>query len=78
MRDKTVYCSMSGCENAADVKIAAPWKEGRFAELKTYGYACHACAPEALELAKKRANKPLHLSEGETVGEIAEYEVFKG
>lgn len=78
MRYDTIYCSMSGCENAAEMKIAAPWKDGRFAELKTYGYACKKCAPEALAIARERVRKPVRLAAGETIGEIGTYELFKG
>lgn len=78
MRDTTVYCSMSGCENAATIKIAAPWKYGHFSELKTYGYACDACAPEALARVQAQRGKLVNLAPGEFLGEIGTYEIFKG
>lgn len=35
-----VECSLADCHAPASYKIAAPWSDGRFAELKTYGHAC--------------------------------------
>jgi hypothetical protein len=35
-----VICSFPGCHQNAALKIAARWREGRFAELKTFGFAC--------------------------------------
>jgi hypothetical protein len=35
-----VRCSMPECEEPAAYKIAAPWSDGQFSELKTYGHAC--------------------------------------
>jgi hypothetical protein len=31
---------MPNCEEPACYKVAAPWSDGRFSELKTYGHAC--------------------------------------
>jgi hypothetical protein len=31
---------MPDCDAAAKYKIAAPWSDGQFKELKTYGHAC--------------------------------------
>jgi hypothetical protein len=35
-----VGCDEPGCTREAVFKIAAPWTDGRFWELKTYGFAC--------------------------------------
>lgn len=41
MRDPgDVGCSVEGCGEPATYKVAAPWRGGSFAELKTYGFAC--------------------------------------
>ena len=40
MPKTVVRCLMSDCGEPATYKIAAPWSDGRFSELKTYGHAC--------------------------------------
>ena len=41
MIDKTtVRCDIPGCGEPATHKIAAPWSDQWFSELKTYGFAC--------------------------------------
>ncbi len=40
MPSTVVRCSLPGCDETASYKIAAPWSDGSFAELKTYAYAC--------------------------------------
>jgi len=40
MPKTVVRCSMADCGEPATYKISAPWSDGRFSELKTYGHAC--------------------------------------
>ena len=35
-----VGCSLPECNEPASYKIAAPWSDGSFSELKTFGHAC--------------------------------------
>jgi len=37
-----VKCSHPGCQAEATYKVASPWQEGPFAELRTFGYCCPA------------------------------------
>ena len=67
-----VLCSMPDCGEVADSKIAAPWKYGRFSELKTYGYACSDHVQDVLLDAEARAEAVL-LAPGEWLGEIEDY-----
>lgn len=67
-----VRCSNPGCCAEAEAKIAAPWKDGAFSELKTYGYACPEHTEAVVASAQKRL-KPTHYSPGETVGPIKSY-----
>lgn len=69
-----VKCSNPGCRAEAKAKVAAPWKDGAFSELKTYGYTCPECAGAVIAYAEKRP-KPPRLSAGESVGAIATYEL---
>jgi hypothetical protein len=69
-----VRCSNPGCQATASKKIAAPWKDGAFSELKTYAYACGAHPDAMLDYAHKRP-KPSHYSPGEWVGEIGVYDL---
>lgn len=69
-----VRCSNPGCRAEAEAKIAAPWKDGAFAELKTYGYACSEHAAAIVAYANMRP-KPGHYSAGESVGAISTYEL---
>jgi hypothetical protein len=69
-----VRCSNPGCRAEADAKIAAPWKDGAFSELKTYGYSCGDHAEAMIAYAHRRP-KPALLSGGESVGAIAAYEL---
>lgn len=69
-----VRCSHSGCRSEASRKIAAPWKDGSFSELKTYGYACPDHSDAVLGYAQKRP-KPGYFSPGETIGAIGVYEL---
>lgn len=67
-----VRCSNPGCRAEAKAKIAAPWKDGAFAELKTYGYTCPEHAEAVVAYAQQRP-KPTRFSPGETVGPISSY-----
>jgi hypothetical protein len=67
-----VRCSVPRCGEAAESKVAAPWKGGSFSELKTYGYTCGQHFAEMIEYAKNRP-KPTRLPPGESVGEIGTY-----
>jgi hypothetical protein len=69
-----VKCSVRDCRKDAEVKIAAPWKDGRFSELKTYGYACADHTDSVIGAARKRP-KPETFSPEESVGEIGAYEL---
>src|SRR5262245_59036079 len=40
MTFSVVSCSMSDCAEPATYKVAAPWSDGSFSELKTFGFAC--------------------------------------
>ena len=40
MSSTIVRCNVAGCGEPAAYKIAAPWSDGAFTELKTYGHAC--------------------------------------
>ena len=71
-----VRCSMPGCQEAATQKIAAPWQNGRFSELKTYGFACPAHADSVLLIAERRP-KPRLPTPGESVGGIAAYDLVR-
>lgn len=69
-----VRCSVPGCEHEATAKIAAPWTYGRFAEQKTYGYACPDHIDEVLARVRSR-RRPPRLDAGETLGTIEAYEM---
>jgi hypothetical protein len=72
-----VRCNLPGCEEPASYKIAAPWSDGSFAELKTYGHAC----PDHLGLVFREAQdrqNAYHPSPGETVEEIGIYRFDQG
>jgi len=74
MRKTIVKCSMPGCREDAESKVAAPWNDGSNAELKTFGYACSNHCEPVLAYAQKRP-KPRHLTASETVGGISAYEL---
>lgn len=77
MAKTIVSCSSPQCHGLATYKIAAPWKDGRFNELKTYGHACAAHLQEALERARER-RRHYELGAEETVGEITAYHFEEG
>jgi hypothetical protein len=72
-----VRCSMSGCHELATYKIAAPWSDGSFSELKTYGHACSdhlGCVFRDAEQ-RREAYQP---TPGEVVEEIGIYRYEQG
>jgi hypothetical protein len=73
----TVTCSAPGCAEEATYKIAAPWSDGRFHELKTFGFACADHLGEVFRAAeaRRRAYTP---SQGETIEEIGLYRYEPG
>ena len=72
MPKTVVKCSMPGCTQVANSKVAAPWQDGRNAELKTYGYACSSHS-ETLKAYAEERPRPRHLSPTETIGTIRTY-----
>ena len=64
MPTTTVRCSLADCREPASYKIAAPWSDGSFSELKTYGFACSnhlgyifRCAEERQKRLSPRARR---------------------
>jgi hypothetical protein len=77
MPTTTVRCSMPECREPASYKIAAPWSDGSFSELKTYAFACsnHLGPVFRWAEARQEAYAP---APGETVEEIAIYRYEQG
>ena len=77
MRRTTVQCEIPGCGEPATHKIAAPWSDGRFSELKTYGFACAQHVGEVCAKAEVRwlDYEPVP---SESVGAIAIYRFEEG
>jgi hypothetical protein len=71
-RSSVVRCSHPGCQELAQYKIAAPWSDGAFSELKTYGHSCSDHLGDVFRQAEDRreAYKP---GPGESVEEIGIY-----
>jgi hypothetical protein len=67
-----VKCSFPGCDDVAVTKVAALWKDGRNAELKTYGYACPAHAEDVVAAAEDRVTV-YRFAPGEFVGKISTF-----
>ena len=72
-----VCCSEAGCSEPATYKIAAPWSDGSFAELKTYGYACADHVGSVFRTAEER-RQAYHPSLGETLEDIGIYKYEQG
>ena len=72
-----VKCGVPECAEPAVYKIAAPWTDGRFAELKTYGHSCADHLGEVFRGAEDR-RQDYHPSPGETVEEIGIYRYEQG
>jgi hypothetical protein len=68
---------MAHCREAACYKVAAPWSDGRFSELKTYGHACAEHLRAIFQAAEERraTYKP---APGETVDDIGIYRYQTG
>lgn len=75
--DRVVLCSEPCCEAPAVYKIAAPWSDGRFSELKTYGFACVDHLRDVLRSAETRwlDYEPV---KGEVVQDIGIYRYERG
>lgn len=72
MPQTLVNCSHPGCPEPAAWKVASPWEDGRFSELKTYGFACAAHADAVVAIARQRLHARRY-PPGEMVGEVATY-----
>jgi hypothetical protein len=74
---RVVLCSGPDCEHPAVYKIAAPWSDGRFSELKTYGFACVDHLRDVLRSAEARwlDYEPV---KGEVVQDIGIYRYERG
>lgn len=72
-----VRCSAPDCTEPAVYKIAAPWSDGRFSELKTYGFSCDHHLRDVLRSAETRWLDYEPVS-GETVHEIGIYRYEPG
>jgi hypothetical protein len=72
-----VRCSMPECSEPASYKIAAPWSDGSFSELKTYAFACSSHLGPVFRGAEARQEeyKP---GPGETVEPLAIYRYEQG
>jgi hypothetical protein len=70
-------CSAPNCNQAATLKVAAPWSNGTSHELKNYGLACAAHRDSQLALAQIR-REGLRLAEGETLGAVGLYKLQSG
>ncbi len=77
MISTAVCCTHPGCQEAAAYKIAAPWSDGRFSELKTYGLSCpeHLGAVFRAAEERRQAYQP---APGETIEEIGIYKFEPG
>ena len=76
--DKTsVRCEIANCGEPATHKIAAPWNDARFSELKTYGFACPEHVEEICHKAEVRwlDYEPVA---GERVGAVSIYRYEAG
>ncbi len=72
MPKTVVGCSHAGCREPASYKIAAPWSDGRFSELKNFGHACADHLGTIFRDAEDRRQEYTP-SAGETVEEIGIY-----
>ena len=77
MPSKIVRCSVPGCEETAVYKIAAPWSDGVFTELKTFGFSCADHLGPVFRGAESR-RKHYAAHGGETVGDIGIYKYELG
>jgi len=77
MRRIVVSCSVPDCTEPASYKIAAPWSDGSFSELKNYGHACADHLREVFNAAEQRREEYIP-STGETIEEIGIYRFEQG
>ena len=77
MATNIVRCSLPDCREPATYKIAAPWSDGRFSELKTYGHACPAHLGPVFRAAEER-RATYRPAAGESVDEIGIYRFEHG
>jgi hypothetical protein len=77
MPTTTVRCSLPDCREPASYKIAAPWSDGSFSELKTYGFACSNHLGGVFRAAEAR-RKEYPPGPGETVEELAIFRYEQG
>ena len=77
MPSMIVRCTMTGCGQPASYKIAAPWSDGGFTELKTYGHACPDHLGTVFRESEQRREAYVPLP-SETVEEIGIYRYEQG
>jgi len=77
MTSTIVRCAVPGCGESASYKIAAPWSDGSFSELKTYGHACFDHLGAVFHSAEERRQEYTP-SPGETIAEIGIYQYEQG
>jgi hypothetical protein len=77
MSTTIVSCSHPGCRAPAAYKIAAPWSDGSFSELKTYGHACSEHLGSVFRDAAQR-RRSYHPSPGETLEDIGIFKYEQG
>ncbi|GAC1448383.1 MAG: hypothetical protein NVSMB9_31480 [Isosphaeraceae bacterium] len=72
-----VSCGLPDCHEPASFKIAAQWSDGRFMELKSYGFACADHLGAVFSAAEARRRR-YETKPGETLEEIAIYKFEQG
>jgi|SRR5208282_14604 len=77
MYSHDVNCTHPYCSDLATYKVAARWSDGRFAELKTYGFACSDHLGEVFQEAENR-RLDYTLCPGEVTEEMAIYRFEPG
>jgi hypothetical protein len=77
MPTTTVRCSLPECREPASYKIASPWSDGSFSELKTYGFACSNHLGQVFRNAEARQGE-YPPSPGEAIEEIAIFRYEQG
>ncbi len=77
MYSHEVICTHADCSDTAVYKVAARWSDGRFAELKTYGFACSDHLGEVFQDAENR-RLDYTLCPGEVIEEMAIYRYEPG
>lgn len=77
MSTTIVRCTLSHCEEPAAYKVAAPWSDGSFTELKTYGYACSEHLGPVFRAAEGR-QETYAPTPAETIEELGIYKYEQG